>query len=105
MSAPHAPSNEDPLAPALTSEAPIVPIAQLRLGESGVVASIRTTRHLYLQRLTTFGVAPGRRVRLRQRQPALVVQIGETELALDHAAGHEIYVTRQASPRGGADDK
>ena len=41
------------------------------------------------------GLAPGRHLRLRQAQPALVVKVGETELALDHEAGREIFVRRQ----------
>jgi Fe2+ transport system protein FeoA len=60
------------------------------------VAFIHTPRHAYLQRLHGFGVAPGRRLRLRQTQPALVIQVGETELALDQEAGREIFVRRLA---------
>jgi len=68
--------------------------SRLRLGESATVAFIHTPRHAYLQRLHGFGLAPGRRIRLRQTRPALVTQVGETELALDTKAGHEIFVKR-----------
>lgn len=73
----------------------IVPLARLPIGERGTVAFIHTTRHAYLQRLSALGLAPGRPIRLRQTRPTLVVQVGETELALDPPAGHEIFVKRR----------
>ena len=76
------------------SEPLIAPLTRLALGEEATVAFLHTKRHAYLQRLSALGVAPGARVRLRQTQPALVVQIGETELALDSQAGQEIFVRR-----------
>ena len=72
----------------------IVPLAHLAIGESGTVAFVHTTRHGYLQRLTALGVAPGRPIRLRQINPTMVIQLGETELALDGKAGGEIYVRK-----------
>ena len=79
----------------VTVEPLIVPLAKLAVGEEALVAFIHTKRHAYLQRLGAMGLAPGRRLRLRQTQPALVVKVGETELALDHEAGREIFVRRQ----------
>ena len=72
----------------------IVPLARLAIGEEATVSFIHTKRHAYLQRLGTFGFTSGRAVRLRQIHPALVVQVGETELALDPQAGQEIFVRR-----------
>ena len=77
------------------SEPLIAPLTRLALGEEATVAFLHTKRHAYLQRLSALGVAPGARVRLRQTQPALVVQVGETELALDPQAGQEIFVKRR----------
>lgn len=76
----------------------IVPLGRLSIGEAATVAFVHTRRHAYLQRLGAFGVAPGRHVRLRQTKPALVVRVGETELALDSRAGQEIFVKRH--PKG-----
>lgn len=73
----------------------IVPLAQLALGEEATVAFVHTSRHAYLQRLHAFGLAPGTKLRLRQTTPALVIRMGETELALDTHAGREIFVRRQ----------
>ena len=73
----------------------IVPLARLAIGEEAAVAFIHTKRHAYLQRLSAFGLVSGRPIRLRQTHPALVIQVGETELALDTQAGQEIFVRRQ----------
>ena len=43
----------------------IVPLARLTIGETASVAFVHTTRHAYLQRLSTLGLAPGRPIRLR----------------------------------------
>ena len=81
---------------ALTRVEPlIVPLDRLALGERATVAFIHTKRHTYLQRLGALGLAPGRSIQLRRTQPALVVQVGETELALDRHAGEEIFVRRR----------
>jgi DtxR family Mn-dependent transcriptional regulator len=72
----------------------IAALADLAVGESATVAFIHSRRHAYLQRLSALGVVPGCRIRLRQRHPALVLQVGETELALDHEAGREIFIRR-----------
>lgn len=75
----------------------IVPLERLPIGESGTIVFVHTKRHLYLRRLHAVGLAPGQVIRVRQKQPALVVQAGETELALDHQAGQEIFVRLRPS--------
>lgn len=76
----------------------IVPLERLSAGECATIAFIHTARHDYLQRLSALGVAPGRTVRLCQTRPALVIRVGETELALDTTAGRELFVKRRADP-------
>lgn len=71
-----------------------VPLECLPIGETATVESVRTSRHRYWRQLSTLGVAPGAAVSVRQRQPALVIRIGETDLALDAEAGREIFVQR-----------
>ncbi|MBI3088466.1 MAG: metal-dependent transcriptional regulator [Candidatus Omnitrophica bacterium] len=73
----------------------LVPLARLAIGEQSTLAFIHTKRHVYLQRLSALGVAPGVSLSVRQTQPALVIQVGETELALDPQAGQEIFVRRR----------
>ena len=81
----------------------LVPLARLAVGESAPVAFVHSGRHEYLQRLGALGIAPGRTIRVRQTQPTLVIQIGETELALDRRAGQEIVVKRR--PQGAAEKR
>ena len=75
----------------------LIPLSQLRVGEEATVVLLHTARHDYLQRLAAFGLTPGRRLHLRQTSPALVVKVGETDLALDRQAGSEIIVRRLIS--------
>src|SRR3989338_381887 len=76
-----------------TIEPLIVPLARLPPGGGGGGGG-GGGRHASLRRLGAMGLVPGRRLRLRQSRPALVVQVGETELALDAHAGREILVRR-----------
>ena len=73
----------------------LIPLNRLPIGQEATVALIHTARHAYLQRLSALGCAPGQTIRLRQTQPAIVLQLGETELALDDQAGREIFVRRR----------
>lgn len=83
-----------------TVEPLIVPLAHLAIGEEATVAYLYTRRPGYLSRLNTLGITPGQALRLRQTRPALVVRVGETELALDQAAGGEIFVRRKLAAGG-----
>ncbi len=58
-----------------------------------------TERH---RTLTVFGVVPGASVTIVQQQPACVIKVGETELALDREIAREILVEPQDSERTGA---
>lgn len=77
----------------------IIPLSRLPIGQEATVAFIHTARHAYLQRLSALGLAPRRLIRLRQTRPAVVIQLGETELALDAQAGREIFVRRRPDTR------
>jgi len=47
-----------------------------------------------LEKLSTLGIVPGSRIRLLQRKPSFVLQIGETTVAVDRDITDEIYVKR-----------
>lgn len=72
----------------------IIPAAQLAVGDAGRVAFIHTRRPQYRRRLSQMGLVPGTIIRIRQRRPTLVLQVGHTDLALDRQAGEEIFVRR-----------
>ncbi len=63
-------------------------VDQLGAGQSARVLSLSGDRN----RLAVFGLVPGAEITLLQRRPACVVQVGQTELALDRAIARRILV-------------
>lgn len=53
-----------------------------------------------LDKLTVLGLVPGSLIRLRQKLPAFIVQVGETEVALDESVAREVYVSRLTGSAG-----
>lgn len=72
----------------------VQPLNRLGVGESGRIAFIVPKDPERLVKLSGLGVVPGATVRLRQKQPAAVISIGETTLALDQDIADEVYVKR-----------
>ena len=68
------------------------PLPTLRNGESGVIARIDAVAPERLVKLSSLGVMPGVRVVLVQRNPAVVLRIAETTIAVDRAVADEILV-------------
>jgi len=77
-----------------TAAPAVLTLDELRSGESGRILYIETTDHARLDKLTTFGILPGTIVRMHQRQPSLVVLVGETQLALDREIAQNIHVVK-----------
>ena len=70
----------------------IKPVIDLKIGESGRISFMSPKTHFRLDRLMTFGITPGTIVRLQQKKPSIVLQVGETDLALDYDIAKNIYV-------------
>ena len=68
------------------------PLTKLRAGESGIIVRIASTLPERLVKLSSLGVMPGVRVTLVQRNPAVVLQISETTIALDGEVADDILV-------------
>jgi len=69
----------------------------MRLTESSLGAAVRivfiTPRSKKrLEKLSALGIVPGSRVRLLQRNPSFVLEIGQTTVAVDRDITDEIYV-------------
>jgi len=77
-----------------TAAPAVLSLDQLRSGESGRILYVETTDHARLDKLTTFGMLPGTLVRVHQRQPSLVVFLGETQLAIDREIARNIHVVK-----------
>ncbi len=76
----------------------VVSVDRMHTGETARVAYINTKNYSRLQKLTSFGVSPGVKVKLHQRKPAFVLECDQTQVAIEEAVAEEIYVFRE--PRG-----
>jgi DtxR family Mn-dependent transcriptional regulator len=66
------------------------------LGARGRIVFIAPRFHDRMDRLAALGVIPGSEIRLHQRSPAFVIEVGETTIALDPEIAGEIFVKRVA---------
>lgn len=67
-------------------------LADMQVGTNGRVGLLGSRRGGRLERLGAMGLVPGVTLRLLQKRPAYVVQVGETEIAVDHDLAAEIFV-------------
>jgi len=67
-------------------------LANSPLGARARIVFIAPKFHDRMDRLAALGVVPGSEVRLHQRAPAFVIEVGETTIALDPEIASEIYV-------------
>ena len=65
-----------------------------------MIVRIASTSPERLVKLSSLGVMPGVRVTLIQRNPAVVVQIAETSIALDGEVADDILVERATAESG-----
>jgi DtxR family Mn-dependent transcriptional regulator len=56
------------------------------------VAFMAPRSHKRLDRLAAVGLVPGSAVRLHQKRPSYVIELGETTLAIDEEIAGEIFV-------------
>jgi len=69
-----------------------LPLTELQPGEEGRVVFITPSVRARLDRLASLGLLPGAVLKLHQRRPSVVVDIGGTQLAIGHEIAREIYV-------------
>jgi DtxR family Mn-dependent transcriptional regulator len=72
----------------------VIPLEELGLGEEGRIVFITPKSHQRLDRLSTLGIVPGSVIKMHQKNPSHVLQIGETFLALDMDIVNDIYVKK-----------
>jgi len=70
------------------------PLADLKLAEEGRVVFIVPKSRSRLERLSALGLIPGSVVKLAQKHPSFVLEMGETTLALDEEIVRQIYVKK-----------
>ncbi|MHA1129812.1 MAG: metal-dependent transcriptional regulator [Candidatus Helarchaeota archaeon] len=82
---------------ATTVSSIIVPVTELDIGESGTIAYIASENNREMDKLLAFGILPGNRVKLHQKMPLngpIVIQIDETQVALEKSIAEKIAVRR-----------
>jgi DtxR family Mn-dependent transcriptional regulator len=62
------------------------------VGATGRIVFIAPKFHDRMDRLAALGVIPGSTIRLHQRSPSYVIEVGETTIALDPEIAGEIFV-------------
>ena len=73
----------------------VVPLTDLGVGEKGIVSYLHTKRHPRLHKLMSFGIVPGLEIHVHRTSPSLVIQVGETTIALERGIGEDIFVRRK----------
>lgn len=74
----------------------VLPLPELRVGESGRIVFMTPGTRSSLERIANLGIVPGASVKLRQKHPSVVLEIGQTTLALDWEIAADLYVRRLA---------
>jgi DtxR family Mn-dependent transcriptional regulator len=70
----------------------IARLLDVKIGTTAPIVFIAPKTAARLNRLATLGVVPGTNVKLLQRKPSVVIQCGETALAIEEDVAGEIYV-------------
>jgi DtxR family Mn-dependent transcriptional regulator len=73
-------------------ESALLPLSELPCGRPARVAYVRTRNHDRLHQLLSMGFAPGISIRVHQRTPVLVVELDQSEFALDSMVAEDVYV-------------
>lgn len=77
-----------------TVRALVTGLPSFPLGEPARIVFIAPKFHDRMDRLAALGVVPGSELRVHQRAPAFVIEVGETTIALDPEIANEIFVKR-----------
>jgi len=69
-------------------------ISDLQPGEEGKIRYITAEVHPRMERLSSLGVVPGSVVKLRQKRPSFVIEVGHTVIAIDQDIAKSIFVQK-----------
>jgi DtxR family Mn-dependent transcriptional regulator len=68
------------------------PLSESAIGGAYRVVFIASRSHRRMDRLAAFGVVPGAVLRLHQRLPTFMIQVGGTDIALEQEVAADIFV-------------
>ncbi|MBM4053715.1 MAG: metal-dependent transcriptional regulator [Planctomycetes bacterium] len=70
----------------------VFPLTELQTGKNAKISYIVTKFHGRLDRLSSMGLLPGVKIHLHQKYPTYVIQMGQTQIAIDSTVARDIYV-------------
>lgn len=70
----------------------VSPLSNLKKGQHGRIMYVQTEDNVNLQKLLAMGVLPGQTVELIQTRPSYVLQIGQTQIAVDKEIANSIFI-------------
>jgi DtxR family Mn-dependent transcriptional regulator len=70
----------------------VMPLTELGVGERCRIVFMAPATHASLERIAAMGVLPGAEVRLRQKRPSIILEVGHTTLAIDPEIAAAIFV-------------
>lgn len=76
----------------VTSKTPVVPLTHIPVGKMVSIRKMDKMPAKRLAQLSVFGLIPGGKVKVIQRNPAPVIRIDETELAVSEEILQQIWV-------------
>lgn len=74
------------------TESLAMPLSEMRKGQKGKIAYIHTSNKEALRKIMAMGALPGLFIKLVQRFPSYVFQIGESQFAIDKNMAKQIQV-------------
>ncbi len=81
-----------------TLEPIIVSLSDMEAGGEGNIMYLVTKSHPRLQRLSTLGLSPGSKIKIIQTFPTFVVQVDETQIALEKSIAKDIFIRKKNEP-------
>jgi len=72
----------------------IVPLTELKSGETGEIAYLAASDGKKMQKLMSMGVLPGSQVNLMQTFPSYIFKVGNSQFAVDDSLAREIHIRR-----------
>jgi len=75
----------------------ILTLAEMRAGESAVIAYLHSEDVGDLRKLMAIGALPGAAVTLKQRFPSYLIELGNSQFAVDEQMARQIHVRRASS--------
>ncbi|NOY13870.1 MAG: metal-dependent transcriptional regulator [Deltaproteobacteria bacterium] len=72
----------------------IVPLTELKSGETGEIAYLAASDGKKMQKLMSMGVLPGSDLELMQSFPSYIFKVGHSQFAVDDALAREIHIRR-----------